>query len=250
MAVNLSVGDDFGDEEKVSEIQWETMCFWDFWEYLGWMEHGHLSKFHVCGSLRRNITVWKNTSWRCTIWLKAESQAVVIPDCRKLRRRRDYRHGDVNCLSPAQRWGEQNEMEIGFRRYKKDTCFPFWIRLGYIKLIFYFLEWAFFSWLYPNYEKVLPCLLSDFVIKGKTHKSVLGLGGGLNPYGLGGLQCENSCIWATLADFFWKWGRLLLWRWPTAMGATAPLNPHETQSSFGLSGDPLLENTVHSVFAT
>lgn len=115
-----------------------------FWEYMGWMEQGHLSKFCVCGSLRRNSTVWKNTSWRCTIWLKTESQAVVIPDRGKLRWRRDYRHGDVNCLSPVLKQGEQNETKTGFRWYKKDTYFPFWVRLCYIKLLFYFLEWAFF----------------------------------------------------------------------------------------------------------
>lgn len=82
----------------------------------------------------------------------------------------------------------------------------FWIRLGYIKLIFYFLEWAFFSWLYSNYEKVLLCLLSDFVIKGKTHKSVLGLGGGLNPYGLGVLQYENSMHLSNTGRFLLKVG--------------------------------------------
>lgn len=125
-----------------------------FWEYTGWMEQGHLSKFHICGSLRMSRAVWKNTSWRSTIWLKTERQAVVILDCRKLRRHRDYRQGDVNCLSPMLK---QSKMRIGFRWYKKYTCFALWIRLGHIKLLFYFLVGAFFLTVSKLWESLL-CL--------------------------------------------------------------------------------------------
>lgn len=170
---------------------------------MGWMEQGHLSKFCVCGSLRMNSTVWKNTSWRCTIWLKTESQAVVIPDRGKLRRHRDYRHGDVNCLSPMLEQGEQNEMRIGFRWYKKDTRFSFWVRLGHSKLLFYFLEGAFFLTVSKLWESFALFIVR--LINGKTDISVLGLGGGLDPCGLGGHRCgsmKTACIWVTLADFW------------------------------------------------
>lgn len=138
---------------KCQKLNEKLRGFEIFWEYMGWMEQGHLSKFCVCGSLRMNSTVWKNTSWRCTIWWKTGGQAVVIPDCRKLRRHRNYRHADVNCFPPMLKQGEQNEMRTGFRWYKKDTCFPFWIRLGYIMLLFYFLEWAFFSTISKLWER-------------------------------------------------------------------------------------------------
>lgn len=129
-----------------------------FWEYMGWMEQGHLSKFCVCGSLRMNSTVWKNTSWRCAIWLKTESQAVVIPDSGKLRRHRDYRHGDVNCLSPMLSRGSKMRWGLDSGGTKKTHASLF--EWDWVTVSSYFVPFReHFSWLYPNYEKVLLCLL-------------------------------------------------------------------------------------------
>lgn len=74
---------------------------------MGWMEQGHLSPFHTGGSVRMNGTVWKNTSRRCAVWVETGSQAVVIPGRRKLRRHSDYRHDDINCLSPMLKRGNE-----------------------------------------------------------------------------------------------------------------------------------------------
>lgn len=75
---------------------------------MGWMEQGHLSPFHTCGSVRMNSTLWKNTSSRCGIWVKVGARLQrVIPGHGKLRSHRDYRHDDVNCLSPVPKRGDE-----------------------------------------------------------------------------------------------------------------------------------------------
>lgn len=50
------------------------------------------------------------------------------------------------------------------------------------------------------------CLLSDFLTEGKTDKSVLELGGGLDAYGLGGLQYENCMYLSNIGKLLLKVG--------------------------------------------
>lgn len=67
-------------------------------------------------------------------------------------------------------------------------------------------------------------LLSDFLTKGKTDKSVLGLGGGLDPYGLGGLQYENCMHLSNI-------GRLLKVEDPAALEMTYCNGRHSSPQS-------------------
>lgn len=60
----------------------------------------------------------------------------------------------VQCWSRGTKWDE-DWIQAAQKRHK----LPFLNNRLYIKLLFYFLEWAFFSWLYPNYEKVLLCFI-------------------------------------------------------------------------------------------
>ena len=223
---------------------------------MGWMKQGHLSPFHTYGSVRMNSMVWKNTSWRCAIWMKTGHQAAVIPGCRKLGRRRDYRRDNVNCLSPMLK--RQNEMRRSLDPGGTEKTYASLFEQDWVTWSSYFTSSGeHFSWMYPNYKNVLLCLLWNFHRDGslgrKDDNSVLGLRGGLDPCDLGPLQ-YGICMHLS------NTGRLLLWAGePTAPEMTdcygSYSSPHSPVKSSLLPlplaswEDLLLENTENVAFA-